>query len=287
LIFFVGLWLGGLSFIHAGAGHGLIIHGLGVLMAVLSLNAFVLLLHEGMHNTLSGRRTVNDLLAALLGSTVGISYTAYKIMHLRHHEYLGDERDPDDYYNYTTSRRLVWLLHGVRLVAGSLLYLFLIPFHAKRHASTKDIFRMAGEYAFIFAVYASAIKLVGLYPFLVFHGLPLLIVGWLVNMRGFTQHGLAVAHDPLLASRSVHAHPVVAFLLLNENYHLEHHLFPEIPSYHLGTLHNLLWPRLPRAVKNDSYSQFLLASLKAAPSMDETPIGLVEKKNFLEDSTPT
>jgi fatty acid desaturase len=69
--------------------------------------------------------------------------------------------------------------------------------------------------------------------------------------------------------------PVVAFLLLNENYHLEHHLFPEVHSYHLPKLHQLIWRRLPRAVSGSSYLAFLAAFLKATPRMDETPIGLV------------
>jgi hypothetical protein len=69
-------------------------------------------------------------------------------------------------------------------------------------------------------------------------------------------------------------HPVVAFCLLNENYHLEHHLFPEVPSYHLRELHELLWPRLPRAVTGQSYVGFLLRFLRATWRLDETPIGL-------------
>ena len=136
---------------------------------------------------------------------------------------------------------------------------------------------MMGEYAFLISVYAAVLSHFDGAQFFVLHGAPLLVVGWLVNLRGFTQHGLAVAEDPLLASRSVHAHPVVAFLLLNENFHLEHHLFPEIPSYNLLKLHKLIWPRLPRAVKNDSYSEFLLTSLKQATHLDESPIGVVEK----------
>lgn len=261
----LGLWL-------SASGHFW-----GIVFTVAALNAFVLLLHEGMHNTLFVNRWANDLLSAVLGSTVGISFTAYKIMHLRHHDFLGDERDPDDYHNYTASPRLVWFLHGARVLCGSLMYLFLIPFYASRYATSQEKARMMGEYAFIISVYAALLSRLEGAQFFALHGAPLLLVGWLVNLRGFTQHGLAVAEDPLLASRSVHAHPVVAFLLLNENFHLEHHLFPEIPSYNLLKLHKLIWPRLPRAVKNDSYSEFLLASLKQATHLDESPIGIVEK----------
>ena len=76
--------------------------------------------------------------------------------------------------------------------------------------------------------------------------IPLVIVGYMTNIRGFTQHGMTDAHDPLLASRSMHPNRIVSLLLLNENLHLEHHLFPEIPSYNLPRLQRLIEPRLPR-----------------------------------------
>ena len=73
--------------------------------------------------------------------------------------------------------------------------------------------------------------------------------------------------------------PLIAFFLLNENYHLEHHLFPEIPSYHLPRLHQLIWPKLPRAVSGHSYLAFLATFFRATPRMDETPIGLVIRES--------
>jgi fatty acid desaturase len=76
-------------------------------------------------------------------------------------------------------------------------------------------------------------------------------------MWGFTQHGIADAHDPFLASRSMRPNRLVSFLLLHENLHLEHHLFPEIPSYNLAKVHGLIEPRLPRAVVGRSYLAFV------------------------------
>jgi fatty acid desaturase len=104
---------------------------------------------------------------------------------------------------------------------------------------------------------------------------PLLLMGMFTAIRGFTQHGITEATDPYLASRTMLPNPVIAFFLMNENYHLEHHLFPEIPSYRLRRLHQMIWPKLPRAVSGKSYLAFLAAFLRATPMMDETPIGLV------------
>jgi len=104
--------------------------------------------------------------------------------------------------------------------------------------------------------------------------IPLLIVGTMTAIRGFTQHGITDAADPYIASRTILPNPVVGFFLLHENYHLEHHLFPEIPSYHLPKLHQLVWRKLPRAVSGRSYLGFLVRFLQATPRMDESPIGL-------------
>lgn len=130
------------------------------------------------------------------------------------------------------------------------------------------------EYGLLALVYS----VVGLVvpPSVVVHGwlIPVVLVGYMTNIRGLTQHGITDVHDPFLASHSIEAHPVVAFCLLYENYHLEHHLFPDVPSYHLRALHRLIWGRLPRAVTGRSYLMFLARFFRATLRRDETPIGL-------------
>jgi fatty acid desaturase len=65
----------------------------------------------------------------------------------------------------------------------------------------------------------------------------------------------------------------VSFCLLNENYHLEHHLFPEVPSYNLPRLHALLRSRLPHSVEARSYSGFLAAFVGRFFRGDESMMG--------------
>ncbi len=248
----------------------------GTVGAALAVNAFVLLLHEGMHGVLFRSRRANRWASVALGAPALISFTAYRVMHTRHHDHLGTEDDPDDYHNYTGRRGVVWALHYVRLTVGCYLYLLAIPFLAVRHGSPAERRAIAMEYALLGTGYALLFALV---PFAVLAAVwlvPLVLVSLMVQVRGFAQHGITDAHDPFLASRSIEAHPVVAFFLLNENYHLEHHLFPEVPSYHLPALHRAIWDRLPRAVSGTSYLGFLARFLRATLTLDETPIGLVE-----------
>ena len=249
-------------------------YALGIVTSAVALNGFVLLLHEGMHATLFAGRALNRWVSVALGGCVLMSFTAYQVLHIRHHTYLGDERDPDDYHNYSASPRVVWLLHYVRLAAGAFLYILLIPMLARRHGSPEERRRVSQEYAILICAWAVAIVVVPSSVLVHAWLLPLVIVGYMTNIRGFTQHGLTDAHDPLLASRSMRPNPVVSFLLLNENLHLEHHLFPEVPSYSLGRLRRLIDPKLPRVIEGRSYLAFLGRFFRATFRGDERPVGL-------------
>ncbi len=76
--------------------------------------------------------------------------------------------------------------------------------------------------------------------------LPLMLVGftnlfgtWLMVIYGLTQHaGLAEnVLDHRLNCRTVYMNPVNRFLYWNMNYHVEHHMFPLVPSHALPQLH--------------------------------------------------
>jgi fatty acid desaturase len=246
----------------------------GIAATAVALNAFVLLMHDGMHGTLFSSRRWNWAGSVLLGSTFLMSFSAYRVLHTRHHKFLGDPRDPDDYHNYIRHPALLWSLHFVRLTFGSLLYLMAIPILAIKYGTREERRRILVEYGMIIGIYSVVLRFVPIAILVVAWFIPLLIVGSMTAIRGFTQHGITDATDPYIASRTILPHPIVAFLLLNENYHLEHHLFPEVPSYHLQELHKLVWPRLPRAVSGRGYFRFLAKFLRATPRLDETPIGL-------------
>ncbi len=100
-------------------------------------------------------------------------------------------------------------------------------------------------------------------------------MGMFAAIRGFSQHALTDDSDPYLGSRTMISNPILAFILLQENYHVEHHLFPEIPSYHLPQLHRLIWPKLPRAVSGGSYLAFLGKFFRATARREDVPIGVV------------
>lgn len=247
----------------------------GTFVIALALHMTALLLHDGVHHALLRGRSANRWLSVALGACVLMSASAYGAMHDRHHVYLGDPRDPDDYHNYSGDRRVIWLMHYTRLVLGTFLYILLIPVMVMRRATRAEKRRVAVEYAFLAAVYVSAAALLPGDMLLHAWLIPIVPAGIMFNIRSLAAHGLTDASDPLLASRSIDAHPVVAFFFRNENFHLEHHLFPEIPGYNLDRLHRLVYPRMPRATTAPSYLGFLGQFVKQSWRLDETPIGVI------------
>jgi fatty acid desaturase len=251
----------------------------GTLIAALALHVFALLLHDGVHHTLFRDRRLNRWVSVLLGGCAFISFSAYQTLHERHHVFLGDPRDPDDYHNYSGDRRLVWLMHYVRLLFGSFLYILLIPVVIARRGNARDKQRVGVEYGVLALLYA-AVWLTVPHVVLVHCWLiPFVPAGLMFNLRSLAAHGIGDTSDPFLASRSIDANPVVAFLFRNENFHLEHHLFPEVPSYNLKALHGLVFHRMPRAATAPSYIGFLAQFVRQSLRLDESPIGVVSPAN--------
>lgn len=246
----------------------------GVFGAAVAINALNLLMHEGMHGVLFAGRRANRAGSVFLGATVLMGFSAYRVMHLRHHRHLGTPLDPDDYHNYARRKGLVWLMHFLRLTVGCAVYVVAIPILALRFGTPVDRRAVALDYAAVAVLYAAVAWLVPFGALVAAWLAPLTLVAVMVQVRGFTQHGIARAEDPLLASRCIQPNRLVAALVLHENHHLEHHIFPEVPSYNLRRLHAVMWPRLPRAVTVRSYGGFVAQFLRQSLRLDETPIGL-------------
>lgn len=282
IAFFVGLWAAGIALGLWGLAHAgpaaWAARVASVAASAVALNALYLLAHEGHHALLFRGRAANHLASLLLCAPLLHGPTAYRVLHEQHHWHLGGPGDPDEYRNYTTSRRSLWALHWTRLLFGTWIYIELIPIVGFRRAGAQDRRRILAEYALLLPAWFALFVLVPLPILLQVWLLPGLFVCYFSAIRALAQHALAEPADPLLASRSVHSGRVVSFLLLNENYHLEHHLFPEVPSYALPRLRALLAPRLPRAVEAGSYTRFLLGFLARSLRGDDSVLGLREKE---------
>ena len=104
-------------------------------------------------------------------------------MHLRHHTYLGDPRDPDDYANYTTRPRRLWLMHFLRLAFGAFLYLLFIPILSMKNGSPEQRRRIIVEYMILLVLAGITVRFVPGDVLLWAWGLPVILVGYMTNVR--------------------------------------------------------------------------------------------------------
>ena len=90
----------------------------------------------------------------------------------------------------------------------------------------------------------------------------------LVMLMGLTQHaGLHEdVKDHRLTTRTVHLNPIFSFLYWHMEYHVEHHMFPQVPSYNLKKLHALIKDQMPPARKGlwGAYKEIIPALMKQA-----------------------
>jgi fatty acid desaturase len=245
-------------------------HPLPALLAVVFIgtqqHAMFVLVHEAAHYRLFRNRTLNDAVGRLLGTVTGISMCSYRVVHRLHHNDLYGQNDPDIALHGGYPRGRAYLL---RKLAGDLSgfnawktfhYFFgnpalnaqtgaaLRPLDdtapALRRAARRDRWGVvafhAGAPAAMFALGGGS----ALAVYMVLWLLPIAtVVQAILRVRAILEHGaVRDTSSPFTAARTNLAGPLARLFLFphHVNYHIEHHLFPAVPHYHLPRLHQAL-----------------------------------------------
>ena len=245
------------------------------LLAAASLHGISLFAHEAVHGTLSVNRMWNWVLGAACAIPVLQNCSAYRVLHLRHHKHLGEEGDPDHYANYTRWTWMIFCMNWLRLIVGYPVYVVMIPILGYKQGTPRDRILILSEVLATVAL-AWLVWLSPLQASMLFHGwlIPMLLINTLVNIRGMSQHTLLTeTTDEIRGTRTILTKPLVRFFMCNENYHLEHHLYPGVPWYHLSEVHTALREEL--AAKGAPYipSYFSFVRQFVAQSILRSPVG--------------
>lgn len=226
-------------------------------------HALMVLTHEAIHRRVSQNPWINDWLSRLLAAfPVFISLAKWRFIHLLHHQYTQTADDPDRaiYARYPLAeqkfkRLLLRDLCGMN-VFSNLKYFIDVPFAAQkfnrrllreREAQYRKVADMTA-----FGVFWGVLLCSGW----VLGGAPALVgfvLYWLVpyctltqicfRIRGAIEHGnVPDADNPYRQTRTYFVNPALAFFFAPKQvyYHLEHHLYPSVPFYHLPRLHQRL-----------------------------------------------
>jgi fatty acid desaturase len=219
--------------------------------AVLAGNRFYALFiigHDGMHRRLFEKSSTNDLFAdAFVYAPIGAIVRINKRNHLRHHQYLASDADPDRHkhacFNKGTRARFISYLTAVTTVVRSISHVFL-PRTRTASASSddahhryrlRDVALLAGWQLGLFALLT---WLFGWWAYLVLWWIPVFVFMFLAdNLRTFVEHSQPEGDATADTHRLVTNRPgwLERQLLspMNMNYHAAHHLWPSIPYYNL------------------------------------------------------
>lgn len=223
-----------------------------VLAAVVVGNRFYslwIIAHDGLHRRLFDKQATNDLFCDLFAlAPIGAITRINNRNHLRHHQYLGSEEDPDRHkhgcFNKATRPALVGYLTAVSSVALSVRHVFsrgtrraeaAQPGEPRPSYRPRDLALLVGWQAILLA---SLWLLFGWWAYLLMWWLPVFVFVFLAdNLRTFVEHsqpeGDGAADDRRLVTNNPGWLERQLLSPMNMNYHAAHHLWPSIPYYNL------------------------------------------------------
>ena len=178
--------------------------------------------HDCYHRTLGVGRVATELMLFFLSITMLCSTHAIRHTHLNHHrDPLGDS---DVEGNWA---RLPWY----QAILGGGLFSIAIQWFGLTHGSRRNRILVAFDLLLIFAVIAATF--ITMHPVLIYHVLVMILANTMVGFFAVwsVHHGC----DGVVYARS-ERHPLINLLTFNLLYHIEHHLFPAVPTNHLPIL---------------------------------------------------
>ena len=178
--------------------------------------------HDCYHRTLGVGKVATELMLFMLSIVMLCSTHAIRHTHLNHH------RDPlgvsDVEGNWA---RLPWY----QALLGGGLFSVAIQWFGLTHGSRRNRLLVSIDMLLIITVIATAF--ITMHPVLMYHVLIMLVANTMVGFFAVwsVHHGC----DEVVYARS-ERHPLINLLTFNLLYHIEHHLFPAVPTNHLPEL---------------------------------------------------
>ena len=276
-------------------------HGFAVRLALAMVLGVVfscmgILGHEILHGSVVERLWLRRCLGAICIAPLGIGPVFWSFWHNIHHANTQHpERDPDawgtlDHFpldrsmgflrRFTNARTPLFPLlmaGGVTAHATALLF-----FMQKQMTRRQRVVTLA-EFFVIWTFWLALGLCLGWANFLFFLAIPLVTANVIVNSFVITNHflnPLDTSGDPLASSLTVTVHPWLERLLLNFNYHVEHHLFPRMSSEYAPVVARLLREMWPDRYHSMPHGRALLAVWR-------TPRAYHDEVHLVDTSTQT
>ncbi len=190
--------------------------------------------HDLLHRTLGFTKSTNEFLLTGIEMLALRSGHAFRLTHLQHHRHFPHDEDIEGLV-----ARLPWwraMLSGI----GNQSRLFA---WAWQHARGQDRTWMLAEAAWVIGFAVASVALLPVTPVFFAYVALITVSSWLYPFATVWVPHRADGHSKLTQTHAVRGR-LVPELFLQHTYHLEHHLYPAVPSYNWRELARRLDPHL-------------------------------------------
>ena len=239
--------------------------------------------HECGHKTAFKSHWLNEVFYHITSFMYNYEPIRWRWSHFHHHSYTLHTKDRYDHEIQVTKPTDLFFVLMMHLPGGNLFTFLFFHLETIKHAfgltsvvmkdcvpkeEQSKVRLFARIHAILWTIIIGAsIYFQTWFPIL-YLLLPFVYGTTMIHIIQFIQHaGLTNdVQDHRLTTRSVKLNPFLNFLCWNMEYHLEHHMYPMIPSYNLKKLHELIKDQLPSAKKNlwEAYKEIIPAIVKQA-----------------------
>jgi beta-carotene hydroxylase len=199
--------------------------------------AVVTATHDVVHRTLGLTNGQTDVWLFFLGLVLLESGHAYRMTHRQHHRLFPSPEDPE---GYPANLSLV----------GAVLYgpVFLVRLWCWSFARADRWTRrwLVAEACAPFIAVSAGIAYWSTTPYVLAYAVMAIVGSWVYPLLTVYLPHHDYGEDPLTQTRTLRGR-IIPAIFLELTYHLEHHLYPQVPSHHLPELARRLDPHLTAA----------------------------------------
>ncbi|MEG4247433.1 MULTISPECIES: beta-carotene hydroxylase [unclassified Microcoleus] len=205
------------------------------LLNVLALHMAGTVIHDASHHAAHRDRTVNAILGHGSALMLGFAFPVFTRVHMQHHAHVNDpDNDPD---HYVSTGGPLWL------IAARFFY-HEIFFFKRKLWRKYELLEWFLSRLFVIAIVYISIQYDHLDYVLNFWFSPALVVGLALGLFfDYLPHRPFHERDRWKNAR-VYPSPILNILILGQNYHLIHHLWPSIPWYNYKPAYEAVKPLL-------------------------------------------
>lgn len=205
-----------------------------VAIAVATVAAFASFtpMHDASHHAVAGKSRTNEWVGRLASIPLLVSFHGFRYLHLEHHKHTNEpDADPDHW----SGRGPTWLLPLRWLTQDFHYYVRYIKVARLRPPAEaiETLGTIVGVYGLLAALVASGFGVQALLFVFLPMRLALMLLAFAFDYLPHVPH-LTTGKQDRYKATAIYDHALLTPLVLSQNYHLIHHLYPAVPFYRYG-----------------------------------------------------